>query len=194
MFKYLLRKLFYGLLVMLGVITLVFFLFQGFGDPARLVIGQRADQATQENIRKELALDRPVWKQFLHYLNDVSPLSYYPASEYDTKKISGIYLGEESRIVLKFPYLRRSYQTRKDVWQELIEALPGTIILAFAAMLFATIIGIILGVIAAVNKGNWMDTTTVFSAVLGISAPSFLLGSLLPICSDSLQAIIPGCI
>jgi peptide/nickel transport system permease protein len=85
MFKYLLRKLFYGLLVMFGVITLVFFLFQGFCDPARLIIGQRADAATQENIRKELSLDQPVFKQYLHYLNDISPLSYYAASEYDAK-------------------------------------------------------------------------------------------------------------
>ncbi len=176
MFKYLIRKLFYGLLVMLGVITLVFFLFQGFGDPARLVIGQRADAATQENIRKELSLDQPVWKQFLHYLNDVSPLSYYSAAEFESKKISGIYVGEKSRITLKFPYLRRSYQSRKDVWQELMEALPGTILLAFTAMMFATFFGIALGVIAAVKKGTWMDTTAVFSAVVGISAPSFFIG------------------
>ena len=58
-----------------GVVVLVFFLFQGFGDPSRLVMGQRADAATQENIRKELYLDQPKWKQFLFYLNDVSPLS-----------------------------------------------------------------------------------------------------------------------
>jgi peptide/nickel transport system permease protein len=60
------------MLVMLGVVVLVFLLFQGFGDPSRLVMGQRADARTQENIRKELNLDLPKWKQFLFYLNDVS--------------------------------------------------------------------------------------------------------------------------
>jgi peptide/nickel transport system permease protein len=62
---------------MLGIVVLVFFLFQGFGDPSRLIMGQRADAATQENIRKELYLDQPKWKQFVLYLNDVSPLSIY---------------------------------------------------------------------------------------------------------------------
>jgi len=56
-----------------------------------------------------------------------------------------------------------------------MEALPGTLILAFAAMLFATIIGILLGVTAAVKKGTWMDTTAVFSSIAGISAPSFFM-------------------
>ena len=62
MIRYLIRKSFYGLLVMLGVVVAVFLLFQGFGDPSRLVMGQRADAATQENIRKELYLDQPRWK------------------------------------------------------------------------------------------------------------------------------------
>ena len=69
MLRYLLRKAFYGSLVMLGVVVVVFFLFQGFGDPSRLVMGQRADAATQENIRRELYLDQPRWKQFFYYLS-----------------------------------------------------------------------------------------------------------------------------
>src|ERR1700759_374698 len=70
-------RIFYGSLVMLGVIVIVFFLFQGFGDPARLILGQRADAGTLNNIRKDLYLDQPKWKQFLYYLNDVSPVSIY---------------------------------------------------------------------------------------------------------------------
>jgi peptide/nickel transport system permease protein len=57
----------------------------------------------------------------------------------------------------------------------LLEALPGTIVLAVAAMLIACIVGIFLGVIAAVKKGTWMDTTAVFSSIAGISAPSFFM-------------------
>jgi peptide/nickel transport system permease protein len=77
---------------------------------------------------------------------------------------------------LKWPYLRRSYQTKKDVWEILMEALPGTIILAISAMIIATVLGVLLGVIAAVKKDSWMDTSAIFVSVLGISAPSFFMG------------------
>ena len=58
----------------------------------------------------------------------------------------------------------------------LAEALPGTLILAFAAMLIAIVLGIPLGVLAAVKKGSWMDTSSVFASIVGISAPSFFMG------------------
>jgi peptide/nickel transport system permease protein len=168
-------KIFYGSLVMAGVVVVVFILFQGFGDPARLIMGQRADAGMLSNIRKELYLDQPKWKQFVHYLNDVSPVSIYTISELEEKKIHYISIGSDTRLVLKFPYLRRSYQTRKEVWSMLMEALPGTIILAFAAMFIATVLGIGLGILAAVKKDTWMDTTAIFGSVLGISAPSFFM-------------------
>lgn len=168
-------KIFYGSLVMAGVVVVVFVLFQGFGDPARLIMGQRADAGTLNNIRKELYLDQPKWKQFVLYLNDVSPLSIYSKAELTEKKIRYIGIGSETKLVLKFPYLRRSYQTRKEVWSMLTDALPGTIILAFAAMFIATVLGIGLGILAAVKKDTWMDTTAIFGSVLGISAPSFFM-------------------
>ncbi|HEX6913725.1 MAG TPA: ABC transporter permease, partial [Chitinophagaceae bacterium] len=79
-------------------------------------------------------------------------------------------------LAIKFPYLRKSYQTKKNVSEVLLEALPGTIILAFAAMLLATVLGITLGVVAAVKQNTWMDTSAIFASVLGISAPSFFMG------------------
>jgi len=161
---------------MLGIVVLVFFLFQGFGDPSRLIMGQRADAATQENIRKELYLDQPKWKQFFLYLNDVSPIGIHAATEIKQKHLRGIFVGNESKLALKFPYLRRSYQTRKDVWEIIMIALPRTMLLAFAAMVIATLIGIPLGVLAAVKKNTWMDTSAVFGSILGISAPSFFMG------------------
>lgn len=168
-------KIFYGSLVMAGVVVIVFILFQGFGDPARLIMGQRADAGTLSNIRKELYLDQPKWKQFVLYLNDVSPVSIYSRQELEDKKIRSLSIGSDTRLVLKFPYLRRSYQTRKEVWSMLMDALPGTIILAFAAMLIATVLGIGLGMLAAIKKDTWMDTTAIFGSVLGISAPSFFM-------------------
>jgi len=164
------------MLVMVGVVVLVFFLFQGFGDPSRLVMGQRADAATQENIRKELYLDQPKWKQFVLYLKDVSPISIHSQAEIDSKKLRGFFIGGEKKVAIKIPYLRRSYQSKRDVWQIIMEALPGTLLLAFAAMLFATIVGIFLGVVAAVKKDSWMDTSSIFASILGISAPSFFMG------------------
>jgi ABC-type dipeptide/oligopeptide/nickel transport system permease component len=175
--QFITRKLLYGLLVLVGVVVVVFFLFQGFGDPARLVLGQTGDSATIKNIRQELALDQPKWKQFTLYLNDVSPISIHSKKEIDQKELKGLFIGgDETNFSIKVPYLRRSYQTKKDVSEVLFEALPGTIILAFAAMLFATVVGIFLGVIAAVKQNTWMDTSSIFASVLGISAPSFFMG------------------
>ena len=57
MLQYIVNKIGYGLFVMLGVVMLVFFLFQGIGDPTRLIVGQRADAATQQSIRRELNLE-----------------------------------------------------------------------------------------------------------------------------------------
>lgn len=160
----------------MGVIVVVFVLFQGFGDPSRLVMGQRADAATQDNIRKDLNLDQPKWKQFFLYLNDVSPLSIHKAEDIEQKKLRGVFAGGTTKIGLKVPYLRRSYQTKKDVWTVLMEALPGTLMLAFAAMLFASIAGVMLGVIAAVYRNTWIDTSAVLASIAGISVPSFFMG------------------
>ena len=169
------RRIFYGSLVMAGVVVIVFLLFQGFGDPARLILGQRADAGTINNIRRDLYLDQPKWKQFVYYLNDVSPVSIYSKQELLEKNIHYLGIGGNTKLVLKFPYLRRSYQTRKQVWSILMEALPGPIILAFLAMCIATLFGMALGILAAVKKNSWMDTTAILTSVLGISAPSFFM-------------------
>ena len=155
---------------------LVFFLFQGFGDPSRLVMGQSGDASTQASIRKELNIDQPKWKQFILYLNDVSPLGIHTNEEVEKKNLRGIFIGGETKLGLKFPYLRTSYQTKKPVMSVLMQALPGTLILAIAAMFIAILIGIPLGVFSALKHNTWLDTTAVFSSIIGISAPSFFIG------------------
>ena len=176
MIRYIVKKLLYGLLVLIGVVILVFFLFQGFGDPSRLVMGQTGDSTTQANIRKELYLDQPKWKQFLYYLNDVSPLSFHSKEEIERKHLKGIFVGSDNKFGVKIPYLRRSYQSKREVWSILLQALPGTLLLAIAAMFIAVMIGIPLGVIAAVKQNTWFDTSSVFGSIVGISAPSFFMG------------------
>lgn len=179
MFRFLLRKLGYGILVLLGVVLLVFFLFNVLpGDPARLTMGQRADVTSLENVRKELHLDKPLPVQFLLYLNDILPLSVHTQQEVEGTMhyVTLARLSAGRILALKTPYLRRSYQGKKDVWEILTEALPGTLVLAIAAMLFATVVGIGLGIISAVKQNTWMDTGAVFASVVGISAPSFFMG------------------
>ncbi|MBI3140092.1 MAG: ABC transporter permease [Sphingobacteriales bacterium] len=182
MVKFIARKMFYGLLVLAGVVVLVFFLFQGFGDPSRIVMGQTGDSTTQSNIRKELYLINekgdpvPTFKQFLYYLNDVSPVCLHSQSEIQKKKLRGFFTGGERKFGIKIPYLRKSYQSKREVWTILMQALPGTLMLALAAMIIAVLIGIPLGVLAAVRQNSWLDTSAIFSSIVGISAPSFFMG------------------
>ena len=161
--------------MLLGVVSLVFVMFQGFGDPARMIIGQAGDKKTMENIRKDLYLDQPKWKQFILYLDDVSPICIHSAADIKKKNLKGYFIGGNTKIGIKLPYLRYSYQTKKEVGQLLMEALPGTLLLAIAAMLFATITGILLGITAAIKKGTWMDSSALFASIAGISAPSFFM-------------------
>jgi peptide/nickel transport system permease protein len=159
-----------------GVVMLVFFLFQGFGDPSRLVMGQSGDSTTQANIRKELYLDQPKWKQFIFYLNDVSPLCLHSKEDIQTKQLKGFFIGGEIKVGIKIPYLRKSYQSKREIWSILMQALPGTLLLAVAAMFIAVLIGIPLGVMAAIKQNTWLDTSAIFSSIVGISAPSFFMG------------------
>jgi len=101
MLQYIIKRFIYGVFVLLGVVILVFVLFNILpGDPARLTMGQRADVASVEAITKELGLDQPKSVQLAMYLNDISPISihsmdvnsryYLDKSKYDATKIFGI--------------------------------------------------------------------------------------------------------
>jgi peptide/nickel transport system permease protein len=164
---------------MAGVVSVVFVLFNVLpGDPARMTMGQRSDVQSLEAVRKEFGLDKSRPVQFFLYLNDLSPLSIHPDNKESLEKYHYLRLvgvGEEV-IALKWPYLRRSYQTKREVTSILRETVPNTFILALTAMIFATIIGVFLGVLSAVHKDTWIDKTANSFAILGISAPSFFAG------------------
>ena len=105
--------------------------------------------------------------------------------------MKGFFIGgnnnpDSYRFGLKFPYLRKSYQT-KNVGTVLMEALPGTLLLAIAAMLFATIFVFCCGVLAAI-KGTWLDTTAIFASITGISARHFLWRLSLPFIWNSVAS------
>ncbi|WP_410219904.1 ABC transporter permease [Pedobacter sp.] len=179
MINYAFKKLLYGLAVLAGVVCIVFILFNILpGDPARMTMGQRADVQSLDAVRKEFGLDKSKPVQFLLYVNDLLPLSVHPYNAENQEKyhyIKLIKIGDDA-LVLKKPYLRRSYQTKRDVTAILAETVPNTFILALTAMIFATIIGVFLGVLSAIYKGSWIDNLANSFAILGISAPSFFAG------------------
>jgi len=183
MLRYALIRLMYGILVLFGVVTLIFFLFNVLpGDPARMMLGQRADISSVEAINRDLGRDKPLTVQYLSFLNDVSPLSFHNSSEttsaffFDVLKypsaIRIVNLGK-STIVLKKPYLRRSYQSKRPVSEILSEAFVPTMVLATVAMIAATIIGLILGIFSALHKDGWFDRISLIVSILGMSLPSF---------------------
>lgn len=189
MLRYTVKRLLYGLLVMLGIVMLVFFLFNILpGDPARMMLGQRADEKSIEMINKDLGRDQPVGLQFLNYLNDLLPLSLHNTVDSD----SYFYLDKEkyapchtlvsmgsTSLVLKAPYLRRSYQSKRKVSEIIATAFPQTAILALTAMAFALVVGILLGIVAALKKDTWLDRVILFFSTLGMSLPSFFAAILI---------------
>jgi len=189
MTKFILKRLLYGIYVLLGVITVVFLLFNVLpGDPARMILGQRADIASVEAINKDLGLDKPLLTQYFNFLNDVSPISYHNTSNkesywyLDKEKYSPytklISIKGKSALVIKAPYLRRSYQSKRKVSEILMEAFPKTLLLALVSITFAMIAGIFIGIICAIRKNKFIDKLSQVFSVLGMSLPSFFVAIL----------------
>lgn len=183
--KYILSKIIYSIIVLWGVVTAIFFLFNVLpGDPATIILGQRANKEQVEAIHKDLGLDLPILTQYFLYLNDLSPLSIHTSEDrtshwfYDTEKYTGftlIPLGNK-QVVLKMPYLRRSYITKRPVSEIILETLPETAVLAFSSIIIASILGILLGILAAIKFNSWYDKVSLVLSVLGMAAPSFFVG------------------
>lgn len=189
MLVFILKRLWYGLLVLFGVITLVFVLFNILpGDPARMMLGQRAEISSVEAIHKDLGLDKPLLVQYVNFLNDVSPLSihnrenqasyWYLNPEKYTPYVCLISI-KSMTLVLKMPYLRKSYQTKRAVTDIIAGAFPNTLLLAAVSMLFACLIGIVVGIFSALNKDGIFDRVATVLSVLGMSLPSFFAAILI---------------
>ena len=181
MLRFIIKRLWYGILVLLGVVTVVFILFNILpGDPARMMLGQRADIASVEAINKDLGRDKPIHIQYFNFLNDISPLSFHNDNTesywyFDESKYSGTKLLSfgSTGIFLKKPYLRRSYQSQRKVSEILAEAFPKTMLLAGVSILFALVLGVGIGVLLAVKKNLILDRVALVFSVLGMSIPSF---------------------
>tara|TARA_R110001632_G_scaffold6324_1_gene25691 strand:- start:26394 stop:27470 length:1077 start_codon:yes stop_codon:yes gene_type:complete len=182
MIQFILNKIFYGILTLFGVVTVIFLLFNVLpGDPARMMLDQREDSEQLENIRKKYGFDQSITRQYFYYLNDVSPLSFHSKKTEDYTFLSdGKYshqslfsIGNTS-VVLKYPYLRESFQKNgKSVASVISETLPNTAILALFAIVIAIVLGVLFGILSAVNKDTWFDRIIAVISTFGMSIPSF---------------------
>jgi peptide/nickel transport system permease protein len=180
--KFILKRLFSGLLVIIGVVVFIFLLFNVLPvNSARMTLGQRTDAASQRAIERELRLNLPWYDRLMYYFNDISPVSihhlnddshptYIPTGQSSYAKLFSI---GESTVVIKEPYLGRSFQSRRKVSEILAQNFPPTAILALCAIILASVIGIVLGVFAALKQYSFWDNTILFLSNVGISQPSF---------------------
>jgi peptide/nickel transport system permease protein len=120
------------------------------GDPARIIAGLEASDATVEAVRKDMGLDRPLFSQF------------------------GVFIAEAAR-----GNLGKSYYFGTPVIEEVMRRFPATALLALTGLAISIIVGMLVGTISAVNKGSFMDRGTLVFAIAGVSMPSFWLALIL---------------
>lgn len=183
MFQKIIQKSAYSLLTLFGVITVIFFLFNVLpGDPARMMLDQQEDSEQLQKIKIKYAFDKPIFQQYLLYLNDLSPISYHRSDSnsytfVDAEKYQSsikIINAASFSILIKTPYLRESFQKNgKKVTQVIAETFPNTFVLAVSSIIIAIIFGIFLGVISALMKDSLMDRIIALFSTLGMSIPSF---------------------
>lgn len=145
------KRLVQSALILLGVAAITFILLYALpADPARMIAGRSATPQTVDNIRRELGLDQPLLTQFMHYLN-------------------GLLHGD----------LGRSYAQKTEVMTLIVARLPATITLMAAGIFVEVLLGLTLGVIAALDRGGPTDRLVMASAFVGVSAPQFVVALLL---------------
>ena len=151
MIVYILHRLLSMGLSLFGVSLLVFFMVHLIpGDAALAILGERATEEALTELRRQMGLDQPLYKQY------------------------GVFLWD----LVHFD-LGRSFKTNQPVIDEILRKFPATVELTFAAMIFSIFFGIAAGIIAAVNRGKFWDYTTMFGSLAGISMPIFWLGLML---------------
>ncbi len=151
MIAYILQRLLSMALSLFGVSLLVFFMVHLIpGDAALTILGERATEEALAELRRQMGLDQPLYKQYGVFLWDLAHLD-----------------------------LGRSFKTNERVIDEILRKFPATVELTLAAMSFSIVFGIGAGIIAAVNRGKFWDHTTMFGSLAGISMPIFWLGLML---------------
>lgn len=146
-----LRRILITIPLVFGVVTFTFLLIHFIpGDPVDMMLGDQASSIDKQALRKELGLDKPLLKQYVFFLNGLVNMD-----------------------------LGRSLLNQRPVMDEITERLPATIELTLASMFWAILIGIPLGVLAAIKQYSWMDNGVLVVGLLGMSIPNFWLGPML---------------
>jgi peptide/nickel transport system permease protein len=178
------KKIGYQLLVLWGVVTVVFFLFNLTGsDPVQNLVGENANQEVVNNMRNKLRLNHPLGIRYLEYLNNLSPLSINRSDSFseafyaDSNLYSGwsFPISEKRALWIKAPSLGKSFISEKSVSSIFAESFPGTFVLALGSILLSLIIGIPLGIWAFQKKDSWIDKTVLFVSAIGMAGPSFFV-------------------
>ena len=173
--KRVLRRLAWAAFVIWATVSVAFLVNNALpSDPARMVAGQQAPPAAVEKIRKQLGLDQPLRVQyvlFLRRLVHLGPSSISGPSDPEH--------GSCANLGALHVDLGRSYQQQRPVTTILAERAPRTLLLAFTAAIVQALIGVTAGVIAAVKKRKTADRVAVGLSLLGVSAPTFVIGLLL---------------
>jgi len=147
--KYVGKRLFYALLTVLTLTVLTFFMMRML--PGDPFIGAKAiPEATMEALNRKYGLDKPVLEQLIIY-------------------ISNAFKGD----------LGVSIKYNRPITDIISQAFPYSLDLGIRALIFATITGVLLGIVAAVKRGTKWDSITMIFAIIGVSVPSFIVGSLL---------------
>jgi len=182
MISYFINKIGYCFLTLFGVVTVVFFLFNVLsGDPARMMLDQNENSEQMLVIKKKYGFDKPLYKQYLLYLNDLSIISFHSKNNEDYSYLSSekysafkILSIQNTQIVIKFPYLRESFhKTGKKVTQIIADTIPNTAILAVFAIIIALVVGVFLGILSAIYQNTFLDRFIAVISTLGMSVPSF---------------------
>lgn len=148
MLKYIFKRLLLLIPVLLGVTVMVFTVMHLFTtDPAEIILGQHATVEQKEALREELGFNRPLHEQYLEFL---------------TGAVKGDF-GE-------------SLITKTSVVEEITQRLPATLELALAGLLFASILGVTMGVISAIKQNSIFDYISMTISLAGVSMPIFWLG------------------
>jgi peptide/nickel transport system permease protein len=151
--RYLFQRLLLFLPTLLGAVTLVFALIHMVpGDPVEAMLGETARPVDKETLRRELGLDQPLSRQYLHFL-------------------AGLAQGD----------LGRSLYRQSAVMELISKRLPATLELSLAALGVAIALAFFLGIIAAARRDSWVDRLSMLFSMLGLAMPNFWLGPLLMI-------------
>ena len=147
---FVIRRLYHGIYVVLGVTIVVFVVTRVIGDPVSAMLPMETSAAQRAAFAQQLGLDRPLYIQFIDFLADLAHLK----------------LGE-------------SLWQHRPVTQIVFEKLPITLYLVGTAMTLAIVLSIPLGIVAALKPGRMVDRITVVLSLIGLSVPQFWLGLLL---------------